>query len=217
MATSFDDIYGLNEAIMTDSRINSLPENLYYYVLYKYLQYSIGEFRTICWKNLDLLTAFDQEIYTFTGDGTTYSFLLNPAPPTSSNFYVSVNNVETTNFTFNSGTNYLTLGTTPILNASIYVGAYVIGEFTQDLNVEEQTILSIGMTVPFLKSNVINTKQLKQMISAAPINIASQANHNKVLFEGHKQIEQEFLDRMNRYSWRNDPNDLADAIGEFSV
>lgn len=216
MATSFDDIYGLNLVISNDVRLNSLPTNLYYFVLYQYLQFSIGEFNTKSWTSL-ALTEFDQDIYQFVGDGVTDDFVLSPTPEFDT-FYVSVNNIEisSTGYTYNSTTKTITLSTIPSSGEAVYIANYQIGSFTASLNTEEKTILAIGMNIPFLKSNIFTSKQLKQMISAAPIIINSQANHNKVNKDLLQFSELEFRNKIKNYSWRNDPDSLEDVVGTYS-
>lgn len=214
MATLFDDVYCLNGAIMTDSKISNLPTNLYYFTLSKYLAFSIGQFRKKCYKDLDDRTDFEQEIYEFTGDGTEDEFTLSPAPPTDCSFYITVNDVVTTAYTFDSLTNKITFTTPPASSADIYIGAYVIGSFADDLNVEEKAILAEGMTIPFVEYNINMTKQLNQMIYGTGVGLHSQANHNKVNLEIKNEARRIFKQLMDEYTYTNSPTDLDGLVGE---
>lgn len=215
MATSFDDIYCLNGAIMTDSKLSNLPTNLYYFMLSKYLSFAIGEFRKKCYKDLDDRTDFDQEIYEFTGNGTNREFTLSPAPPTSCSFYVTVNDVATTAYTFSDTTNKLTFTNAPASSADIYIGAYLIGSFADDLNIEEKAILAEGMTIPFIEYNINMTKQLNQMIYGTGIGLHSQANHNKVNLEIKNEARRIFKQMMDEYTYTNSPDNLTEMVGDL--
>jgi hypothetical protein len=214
MATSFDEIYGLNGAIMTDSKISNLPTNLYYFSLSKYLAFSIGSFRKKCYKDLDNRTEFSQEIYEFTGNGTEDDFTLSPAPPTSCSFYITVNDVVTTAYAFDDLTNKITFTTPPVSNADIYIGAYVIGSFADDLDIGEKTILAEGMTIPFIEYNINMTKQLNQMIYGNSVGLHSQANHNKVNLEIKNEARRIFKQLMDEYTYTNSPTDLDGLVGD---
>lgn len=214
MATSFDEIYCLNSVIMTDSKTSNLPTNLYYFILNKYLSFSIGQFRKKCYKDLDDRTDFDQEIYTLTGDGNADEFTLSPAPPTDCSFYVTIDDVVTTAYTFNSTTNKIKFTDTPSNGADIYIGAYVIGGFASDLNIEEQTILAEGMTIPFVEYNINMTKQLNQMIYGTGIGLHSQANHNKVNLEIKNEARRIFKQLMDEYTYTNAPDNLNEMVGD---
>jgi len=216
LATTFDDIYNLNEAIMTDYRLSSLPENLFYYVLSQYLSHAISLFTPFTLKDLTQKVNFSQEIFEFTGDGTTKDFVLSPAPATGSGyaFFVSLGGVENTDFTYSELTSTLSFTNAPALDSAIYIAYYIVGNFTIDLDIEEQAILADAMAIPFTKSNVLNSKQLRQMISAAPVSLTSQANHNKVIFDGLSSLMDDLLIRMKRYSYTSDPDDLSGMLGE---
>jgi hypothetical protein len=178
------------------------------------LAFSIGSFRKKCYKDLDNRTDFEQEIYEFTGDGTEDEFTLSPAPPTDCSFYITVNDVVTTAYTFDAVTNKLKFTTPPALNADAYVGAYVIGSFAGDLNIEERAILAEGMTIPFVEYNINMTKQLNQMIYGNSVGLHSQANHNKVNLEIKNEARRTFKQSMDEYTYTNSPTDLDGLVGD---
>jgi hypothetical protein len=193
---------------MTDNNLNSLADNLYYFTLDKYLQFAIAEFRKVCYQDIDTVTSFEQEIYNETGDGGTTDFVLSPAPPTGALFYVSIDGIETTAYTFTVGTNTLTFTSAPALNAVIYIGAYIIGAFTVDLNVDEQRILAEGLTIPFSEGQINKTKAMNQIVYGKGSGIHSQANHNKINLEIKNSQYQRLHQMISEYSYSNDEDDL---------
>lgn len=220
--TSFEDIYSLNQAIMTDNTLTSLGDNLYYYLLSTYLDFAIAEFRGDCFQDLDDITSFDQEIYGFTGDNTTTDFVLSPAPPTSddmsTSFYITVNDVEIASsaYTYDSGTYTISFSTAPAASAVIYIGAYIIGYFTDDLNRSEKRILAQGMTIPFIEGQINKTKSLNQIIYGRGSGMHSQANHNKVNLEILDSKYQRLHQMIAWYTYTDDPDSL-DNLASIST
>ena len=213
IATTFSDIYNLNEAITNDDNLNSLPDNLYYFTAYQYLLFAIAEFSSVCNQEIETHNEFEQETYDYTGDGSTNEYTLDPTPPTSSSLYVSINDTETENYTFDSVSNIITFGSTPTSNDDIYIGAYVVGSFTVDLTINEKRILAEAMTIPYLENKINHSAQLDQMVFGTNLGIHSQANHNKTLLS----IKQDQYSKINRmisdYSYRSDPDDLENLVG----
>lgn len=178
MATTFEEIYTLNGAIMDLSEQINKPDNLYYFILFQYLAFGISEFSNYCYKDLNDFAPFQQEIYTIESDGIETEFVLSPAPPTDCDFYVSVDGVVLTEeqYSYDDLTDTLTLTVT---GESIYIGAYVIGTFNIDLNLKEKTILADAMTITFVEKYTNSPKQLEQLMYAG-VELFSQSQHNKV-------------------------------------
>jgi len=214
IATTFSDIYDLNEAITNDDNLNSLPNNLYYFTAYQYLLFAIAEFVDVCNVDIENHTAFTQETYNFTGDGSTIQYTLSPTPPALCELYVSINDVETTNYTFDSVLNTITFSSTPVLNDDIYIGAYIEGSFLVDLTINEKRILSEAMTIPYIESKINRSVQLDQMVYGANLGIHSQANHNKVLSQEKQDKYLKIHQMIVRYSFRSDPDDLDNLVGD---
>jgi len=210
MATSFDSIYGSVENYSTDNSLDDLPDNLYYYSMWLSLKWAIAQFRKTSYFDLTDRTDFNQEIYQFTGTGAQTDFVLSPIP-TDTIFYVTIDDVETTDYTYLAGTISFTVA--PVLSSEIYVGTYTIGAFTDTLEDEEQEILAEGIALNLVKKNLFTTKQLNQMIYGNSIGLYSQANHNKT----NNQIYQDFYNlwrvRITEYSYKNDPDDLTGLVG----
>lgn len=212
MATSFDKIYALNQVIQNNRRLKAMPDNLFYHTLFQYLSFAIAHFRKKCFKDLDDRTDFVQQVYEFTVTGTTANLTLNPPPPTNATIYVEVNDVETTNFTF-TAPNTLEVTNMPNQSNEIYVGAYVIGEFNPDLNIDEQRILAEGMNIPFVENEIFATKALEQVMYSSGVNWASQGNHNKASNEIRKEHYQRLNQMIVEYTFLNDSNNLMGLVG----
>lgn len=211
MATSFDEIYAKFENRATNSYISGVA-NLYYYEMYQGLTYAISEFKKKCHKDLSDRINFSQEIYQFTGDGSTNDFTLIPNPLTDGLFYVSLDNVSTSAYVVSS--NSISFTATPLADVEIYVGNYIIGQFNQTLDDEEISILADGMKVIFVSQNLYKTKQLSQMIYGNSVGLHSQANHNKTLLTIDESMYRKFFIRMCNYSYENDPLNLEDTVGD---
>ena len=215
MATSYEDIYCLNQAIMTDSRINSLPDNLKFFVRSTYLDFAIAEFRKYCYEDLDDRTEFTQEIYEFQTDGVNDTYNLTPSPPSGATYYVTLNSVEQT-----EGTDYniltspdrIQFTTLPATDLDVYVGAYIVGEFTADLNVDEKRILAEGMVAPFQEGNINKTKALDQLLYGSGVKFYSQANHNKTNVDIKDSQYQRLHQMISLYTYTNNPDDNLDGL-----
>lgn len=210
--TSFDSIYPLNQAIMTDNNLASLTDDLYYYLLSVYLDFAIAEFDGKCFQDLDDITSFSQEIYNEIGDGISTDFILSPDPPTSTemstSLYIAIDGVETTDYVYTSITKTVSFTSPPALNSEIYIGAYIIGYFTDDLTRNEKRILAEGMTIPFTEGQITKTKAMNQIVYGQGSGMHSQANHNKVnqdILDGkYQRLHQMIAD----YTYTKDPDNL---------
>ena len=203
MATSYEEIYCLNKAIMENTKINSAPLDVRYFVLYKYLEFGIALFRNKCFKDLDDRTEFEQEVYEFTGDGINDTFPLTPAPPTGSSFYVTIDMVEVpdTEYTITTSPDEIKFNTIPADGAVGRIGAYVIGEFNQTLNVSEKTILAEAMTPAYTESKINLDKALNQLLYGKGVNFHSQANHNKVNLDIKNSNYAQVKGLINKYTY----------------
>lgn len=215
MATLYSEIYCLNEAIMTDSKISNIPSNIKFFVLSLYLDFAVAEFREYCNVNLDDRTEFEQEIYTFTGNNVDDTFNLTPAPPTGAQYYVSIDGTEldSTEYTILTSPDRIQFTSVSSNGADIYVGAYNVGEFAGNLNIDEKRILAEGMTVPFAEGYINLTKHLNQIMYGEGVNFYSQANHTRsnlsVKDSNYKRLRQ----MISRYTYVNSPNSLEGLSG----
>lgn len=215
MATLFDDVYTLNGAIQNDSRLTDKPTNIYYFILYQYLAFAIGEFSQYCYKDLLDTTPFQQSINTYESDGIATSFVLTNTPPINSVFYISIDGVELekTEYSYDSITNTVT---TNFGGTDIYISAYVVGEFNDSLNLREKTILADAMTFAFVANFTNDDTQLEQLMYSG-VDMFSQSQHNKVNINIEEFRRSNSFRQMIYYSYGRDmPNtiNLAKRAGE---
>lgn len=202
MATKFDDIYKLYLQNNNDLDMKKYTTDYSYNILWTYLSYSISLFGDYCYKNInDDYIPFQRIPYEFVSDGIINSFILNPSPPLGCDFYVSVDSNETMDYSFNIVTNQITINSL-IAYQSIYVGAYIIGEFNNTLNVQEQNILASGMSIPFKKNKLNSTLLLNMLVHSKDFNSPSQANHIKEVRATVELEEKTLQQRIKMYMWK---------------
>lgn len=207
MATPFTDIYCLNTVIKNDSRLVNKPQNALYKLYYEYLKFAISYFRNDCNKNLDNHTGFVQSEYSFVGDGVDDEFLLSPAPTSYDNFYIETDNngLISTDYTysFDENTNLLTITPVPPLNADVYVSAYGIGSFVDDLNMTEKVILAEGMNVPWQEEQLNKQSLLNHIIYGGGTKMYSQGEHIKQVKDvSQNQYFKLVKGMINEYSYK---------------
>ena len=212
MATSFDTIYAKCENRSTDSSL-STQSYLYYYDMFHSLTYAISEFDEECNKDLTDRTDYSYTFYEFTGDGSTTEFVLT-SPPSNANIYVKINDTTNTDFTYSLST--VTFNNPPVSGVTIYIYAYVIGQFTETLNDTEISILADGIKVNFVSKTLYKSGQLNQMVYGNSIGIHSQASHNKTLHIIDTDMYKRWKARITEYSYTHDDDDLENLVGDDS-
>jgi hypothetical protein len=214
LSTSFDDIFDQFLSMVDDTRfINGMTTDMLAVTLSKYLDEARGLFGDYCYKDLDDYTATQREYYEFAGNGSTVQYTLSPFPPTSAEFYVSVDDVETIDYLFNSSTNIMTLSATPVLNSDIYIGAYKVGQFTETLNIQEISILANAMQIPYIKFYLQKRLHLNQMIYGKDTTVHSQANQLKELRETLQDRKKEVEQKIMQYTYKQNDDDLDGISG----
>lgn len=211
MATPFTEIFDqFLETEIDDGSFALIPDDLFYKKLSTLLKRSRNKFRDIILKNSTSITnkaedviEFQRETYNFTETGTSATVTLDPAPPTGSAFYVSVNDVETQNFTFTTP-DQLEITDMPDQSNEIYVGAYVNGQFNQTLNLTE-----IGLFVDLMGLYYLHDKVKKETLIVHAVegrdysHSGTQGNHIRALKDQleftTKEVEQDII----MYAYRN--------------
>lgn len=155
----------------------------------------------------DVIEFYNQEyLYTFTG--VTFTTTLSPLPNSGVSFYITVDGIATTNYTYITSTGVLTLSNMSNLFHNIDVIAFLDGQFNQSLSLVEQGILTDLMATTFLKDKIKEQKLYNMALTGKDEGIKSQANHlialNKIYREDKKDIEQ----RMYVYTYQSNPNQL---------
>jgi hypothetical protein len=214
LSTLFEDIFKQFYLIIDDRRfIDNLTPDELAVTLSGYLDRSRGMFGDYCYKDLNNFVATQREYYQFVGDGTTNQYTLSPSPPLSCEFYVSINDIETEGYSFNNGTNILTLSATPTSGKNIYVGAFKVGQFTETLNIQEITLLARGMTIPWIEFMLQKKKHLDQIVYGKDMQVHSQANHTQINKETLAQIRKDLLQDMFYYTYKQSDDELEGISG----
>jgi len=214
MGTKFIDIYALNSVIKSDGRLNAKPLNLIYQLYFQYLSFAISYFSDDCYKNLDNIIEFSMKEYEFTGDGINNKFVLDTAPPTDCEFYISVNLDSAYTYSYNKDTLEITITPTPSNLGEIYVAGYIIGEFTDTLNMKEKIILVEGMCVPWLEEKRNKEELLSQSVSTSDYKKTSQAEHiHQLNISVDNQYWKNVKSMINEYTFKQDPNSLLGLGG----
>jgi hypothetical protein len=214
VSTNYEDIFEQFYLIIDDRRfIDSLTPDELTITLSKYLDRARGMFGDYCYKDLNNYIPTKREYYEFVSDGITIEYTLFPAPPLSSEFYVSINDIETNGYSFDVDTNVLALSATPNLNNSIYIGAYKLGEFNNTLNIQEITLLARAMTIPWLEFMLQKKKHLDQIVYGKDMSVYSQANHTQANKETLEKIRKDLLQDMFYYTYKQTNDELEGISG----
>ena len=101
----------------------------------------------------------------FTGDGTTTTFTLSTEPIEGSIIELSVDStVLTDGYEYDTDTKTVTFDTAPEEGAEIAISWYFCGEFTNDLNLIEQSILSDLMVWKWLVRERDNIADIRRLL-----------------------------------------------------
>jgi len=214
MSTSFDSPFEQFLLTIDDSRfINNYTVDNLTIELSKYLYRSIGICGDYLYSDLNNYTLTQQQSEVFVADGLSGVFMLTITPYINGNFYISVDNTETENYTYDSVLNKITISPTPILNSDIYIGNYKVGEFIDSLSMQEITFVSRGMTIPYLEFQLQKNKHLNQIVYGKDYQVHSQANHIKENRETVNNAKNSLIQDMIMYSYHKDPNNLTGSAG----
>lgn len=213
MATNFNEIYCLNAVIKNDSRLLEKPSYELALLNWKYLQFAISKFMYDCRKNLMDYIPYSNTKYTFIGDGINNIFELTPAPSfdMDMNFYVGVQVacgqpfVSITDYQWDSENNTITLKNAPAVNSTIDIVAYQAGQFNEDLNIDEKTILADAMNIPYFEEAITNRRLLNFTVYGGSIKMHSQAEHEKVLLNALADQRNLVDGEISNYSYRTAP------------
>lgn len=214
--TSFEEIYCLNAVIKQDQRLVDKPSYMLYDLCWKYLQLSIPYFQYDCRKDLLDLVPFSLTEYSFTGDGESNIFELDPIPASKSlNFYITTQmdcsqpSVQISKYIYDEETHTIMLtDSTPTLGETITIMAYDIGHFNADLNYDEKAILARAMNLPYYEEQMTNSKVLNFAVYGGSIKMHSQAEHEKILTQVYTTTKRELEGDISHYSYRTAPRGL---------
>ena len=157
---------------------------------------------------------FQRVTYNYSTTNATFTQVLNPTPPTNSEFYVEVNGTQTVNFTYDPLT-YTIVVNGLIGTSSIYISAYANGQFNQTVNLTEKGLFVRLMGVLYLRDKIKTDKLLCQSVYGKDWNMYSQANHlREIQAINEKEYDTIYKDMM-LYTFRNSATHLKELGGAY--
>lgn len=215
--TYFEEIYELATTIMESEEIRQAPLYKKYLFLYRFLQFSIGEFNTRCYRDLTTIQPFNYKSYQILGDGLEKEFKI-PSPflfdtqiyvekETDNGIYVPVSSDK---YIINNINNSIVFNDAPRNGEKMKIYAYEIGYFYDDLDLEEKTILANGMIIPFYQEQLNRTTLMNQQVYGVGAKMYSQAEHIKRLSDLIENRKQVWTSRINAYTYSKNPDLVLD-------
>ena len=220
MPTSFEQIYCLNTVIKKDTLLSRLPIYQYYSLCYRQLQYAITAFMYYCLKDITKYTPYSEQEFNFISDGVEVVYdIPDEINPLNTFIYVGYMGVddsyyiEILDFTLDILNKTVTLNEALPKDTKVIIAFYNIGEFEAILEIDEKTILSEGMNIPFLEAFQNNERSLNQIIYTKSYSIHSQAEQLKQLsIISSAQWKDRVEALIIKYSF-NKPKDLSKLGG----
>lgn len=152
--------------------------------------------------------------YEYQFNGTSDTRELIPNPSVDSSFGVYVNEEVWTDYTYNENTFEMTIDNTPNQLNDVYIEVKSSGQFNQTLNLYEERIVLDLMQLVFIDEQLINEKLLNQRVYGKDYGMHSQANHIGALDRLSDRRYIRVVQRMNLYTYRQDPDELSGLSGE---
>lgn len=210
VATSFDEIYAIYFQITNDTNIKTSPTDEGYEILFTYLFYSISLFADYCYKDLNNRIDFERNFQYISADGSTNSFVLNFAPFLDGEFLVTIDGEELNSDEYvydnlNSRIN-IDRTSTELKDKQIYICSYRIGQFNEDLNVQEKNFLADGMTIAFKRNKLDSTILQNIRVYGKDFQVYSQSAHIRELRTAIENNEKDLYQKIMMYSWKQNKN-----------
>ena len=215
--TYFNEIYELATTIMESEEIRQAPLYKKYLFLYRFLQFSIGEFNTRCYRDLTTICPYSYDKYQIIGDGLENEFEIpNPLSSDSkvyiekeseNNIYIPITSVD---YTIDNIKNCIAFNVTPKEGEKINIYVYQIGYFYDTLEIEEKSILANGMMIAFYQGQLNKTTLLNQQVYGVGAKMYSQAEHIRRLQDLLKTVRYEWTAAINAYTYTKSPDLILD-------
>lgn len=214
LATTFDTIFEQFLLTVDDSKlINNLTKDCLATTLSDFLDRARAICKSYLYKDVNNCVLTKSYNESFVGDGTTTQYPLSITAIENAEIYVSIDNVEIPDCTYNFSTNTAILSATPVEDSNIYIGIYKTGYFNENYNIDEITYLARGMTIPWLEFQLQKQKHLNQMVYGKDYQIHSQANHIKEDRETINNAEQRLIRDLILYTFQQSQDSLAGSSG----
>lgn len=215
--TYFNEIYELATVIMESEEIRQAPLYKKYLFLYRFLQFSISEFNTRCYRDLTTIRPFSYKSYQIVGDGLENEFQVSTPLSADTKVYIekeAENNIfipmSSTNYTIDNIKNCIVFKNTPKDGEKINIYVYEIGYFYDDLDTEEKSILANGMLIAFYQNQLNKSTLLNQQVYGVGAKMYSQAEHIKRLGDLLKMVRYEWTAAINAYTYTKSPDLVLD-------
>lgn len=215
--TYFEEIYELATAIMESEEIRQAPLYKKYLFLYRFLQFSISEFNTRCYRDLTTIRPFDYKSYQITGDGLEKEFEISSPFSFDTKVYIEKETenhifipMSSENYTIDNMKNCIVFKTAPKDGEKINIYVYEIGYFYDDLEIEEKSILANGMLIAFYQNQLNKSTLLNQQVYGIGAKMYSQAEHIKRLGDLLKMVRYEWTSAINAYTYTKNPDLVLD-------
>lgn len=221
MGTSFDEIYCMNQLIRSDVRFSEISINDFYLLMWKYLQFSISDFKYDCLKNLTNYTPYSQTIYNFICNGIDNSFHLDPAPTQEDiKFYIYSQigeniPVDIDVYTYDNINQIITLNSIPEDGTELTIISYDIGSFNEELDLDEKRILAYGMNIPWLQEQINELNLVRFTVYGGSMKMHSQAEHINRLDNQIKSEVNYINNLINLYSYKTQHNNFDKLGGRY--
>jgi len=197
--TSFDEVYKSNGSLRRSRDLANKPDNIYYFLLSEYLKSAISVFSEFCYEDILDITKFEQviDIYSHTTPETV--FVLSETPPVNATFYVKADEIvlDESEYSYDSPSQTVTI---PNGAYEVYIGAYIIGHFNNNITFNAIMIMADAMNEWYVESYVNDDTQMEQLMFSGVEN-HSQANHNKVNLQIEDFRRSKSFKRMMMYSY----------------
>lgn len=215
LSTSFNEIYCLNKLIKNDPRLKNISRGDYNSLCFGYLKFAISYFMYDC--RVDLLQKVDPTYgsYSFIFSTSDNQYQLSPAPELNSIIYIyyidSEDNIkEIENYLYSQDTNILTVNDVLEDGTKFIVECYTYGEFENNLDIREKTILAEAMNIPYIEESKNDQNAMKYIVAGKSLRFFSQANHIEASISNYNSQAYNIVDYLiSEYSYKGSIDNYA--------
>lgn len=212
--TRFEEIYELSDIIIESEEIRQAPLYKKYLFLYKFLQFSIAEFNTRCFRDLTTIEPFSYKTYNIVGDGLETEFAVSDSI-SSMSVYIERETAKNSmafvpvfdgDYSINEMNGSVVFADAPKDGIRLNIYVYQTGYFYDDLDFEEKSILANGMVIAFYQNQLNRSTLLNQQVYGVGAKMYSQAEHIKRIGDLLKTTRYEWTAAINAYTYSKNPD-----------
>ena len=217
--TKFEEIYELATVIMESEEIRQAPLYKKYLFLYRFLQFSIAEFNTRCYKDLTTIKPYSYKTYSIIGDGLEKEFKISSPFSFDTEIYVEEESSKNTgvyvmlpenSYYKNEINNSIVFFNAPKDGIKMNIYTFCVGYFYDDLEIEEKSILANGMVVAFYQNQLNKSTLMNQQLYGVGAKMYSQAEHIKRVSELLQTTRYNWTAAINAYTYSKSPDLVLD-------